>query len=123
MTLLKTTLLAATAALGLASGASADPSNYSHFGHYGQGIQRESVENRNFDVRRAMSAVQVQRFTNPQTGRNFTSVIQNGHNNGLGVGQTGRGNAARVIQNGNNTNVVVNQNGNFNSSAVFIFGH
>ena len=118
MTLLKTTLLAATAALGLTTGALADPSN----GWRGQGQHTGSIENQPLNLR-ALGQVQVQRFRNPTTGRNYTAVSQTGYRHGVGIVQSGNTNTARVVQNGANTNVIVNQQGNFNNSAVVIFGH
>ena len=117
MTFLKTSLLAATAALGLTQGAVAGD----YLGLYDH-RPGESIENQGLDLNRLHSLVDVQRVYDRRTGRGYTSVIQRGRNNSAGIAQSGRNNNARVNQRGNNTNVVGNQNGNINSSNVLIFG-
>ena len=117
MTFFKTSLLAATAALGLAQGAAAGD----YLGLY-DSRPGESIENQGLDLNRLHSLVEVQRVYDRRTGRGFTSVIQRGRNNSAGIAQSGRNTDARVFQRGNNTNVVVNQNGNNNISNVLIFG-
>lgn len=118
MNSVKKLIIGAATLVGLSGAAMADPYGYTHYLNKG-----ESIENQALDLRALANSVQIQRFQNPRTGRNYTAVIQTGRNNGLGLAQSGNVNSARVIQRGNNTNVHVNQKGDFNNSAVLIFGH
>ncbi|MEM9127722.1 MAG: curlin repeat-containing protein [Pseudomonadota bacterium] len=120
MTLFKTAFLAATAALSLATVATAEP-----FGHQ-QGQWNQSyggADNRNVGLVDLSGHIRVERLHNPVTGQNYTAVIQTGTNNRFGAFQSGNRNTVRVVQRGNNTRVVVRQKGNNNNSSVVILGH
>lgn len=80
-----------------------------------------SIENQMYKSYGAPS-FQVQSFSNPKTGRNYTAVIQQGRNHGAGVSQRGNANKVRVVQRGKNTKVIVKQRGNNNVSNVMVLG-
>ncbi|MEO0773695.1 MAG: hypothetical protein AAFZ04_10985 [Pseudomonadota bacterium] len=118
MTHIKTSILAATAALGLvgamAGAASADSLVWGHL------IGGGSVENLNQHQLNRVQNSHVQHFYNPNTGGNHAAIIQYGNGHGAGISQTGGGNTALVTQDGSYTNVIVTQTGNHNVSSVTI---